>query len=208
MGIRSPSVIRSDEKNFERLGSQKKCVSPSEDGDRMTRSEDDIRPETESSPDEEEIEIEEESSTQDETSPDGESSSEDTAPESGPVFWKELYGFVVVTLFGVALGLFVLPPKAKRYWSLLEHEAELSSRNAELRQKARKLELATYAFQTDAIYREAVLRLRLGRKRNTEEYLSNVTGPPGDAEVTESEEASELPPRDGESGEEWSAASP
>ena len=98
--------------------------------------------------------------------------SSDARPQ-GPVFWKELYAFVAICLLGATLAAAVLPPKARRYWSLRQLEAQLVTRNADLARKIEVLEAATYSMQTDPLYREAAMRKLLGVKKKSEEFLES-----------------------------------
>lgn len=115
--------------------------------------------------------------------------SEPSHPTSGgaPVFWKEIYGFVAIGLLGAILALWLVPPKARRYWSLIEHEARLEVRNRTLREKVLELEEAIESLQRDPFFREAVLRERLGIKRRSEEWLRS--------RGTTPEKSSRQPPR-------------
>ncbi len=90
---------------------------------------------------------------------------------SGGVFFRELYWFVAICLIGWTVLLFVVPPKASRYWSLVQLEATLVARNLLIRQHIQFLEASSYSVETDPFYREAVLRDVLGVKKNSEEFL-------------------------------------
>ena len=94
-----------------------------------------------------------------------------SSEERKPVFWKELYCFACICLAGCIVALAVLPPKARRYWSLLQIEARLTARNAELDQRIERLKQAAYSMETDDFYREAAIRVRLGVKKKSEEFL-------------------------------------
>jgi hypothetical protein len=88
-----------------------------------------------------------------------------------PVFWKEVYGLIAIVLGSGILFLAIIPPKAKRYWSLAEHEAKLIARNRGLEEQVRRFDEATMSLETDSFFRDAVLRERLGVKKRSETYL-------------------------------------
>ena len=86
-------------------------------------------------------------------------------------FWRELYWFAVISLAGVILALALVPPKAHRYWSLLELEARFAARHAELENRIDVLRAATRSMESDPVYREAAWRKVLGVKKKSEEFL-------------------------------------
>ena len=71
------------------------------------------------------------------------------------------------------LAVWLIPPSARRHWSLLQHEAELQQRNLGIRREVEKVRQATLAFETDPFYRETAIRFRLGIKRSSERYLAS-----------------------------------
>ncbi len=91
--------------------------------------------------------------------------------KTGSVFFKEVYWFIVICLVGSILAILVIPPRASKYWKMLELESRLASRNAELEEQARVLDARAESMDTDPFYREAEIRKILGVKKNSEEYL-------------------------------------
>lgn len=87
-------------------------------------------------------------------------------------FFRELYGFCVIGLLGVGVALALVPARARKYRELLELEASLEARQAELDDAGHKLTAAIQSMKTDPVYREAVYRKVLGVKRHDEEFLS------------------------------------
>ena len=92
------------------------------------------------------------------------------------VFFRELYWFVVICIVGVTIALLVLPPKARKYWTMLELESKLAARNEQLLQEAVVLR-TRHGSLSDPLYREALIRKILGKKKNSEEYLQTEGGP-------------------------------
>ncbi|HLU47134.1 MAG TPA: hypothetical protein VK116_03590 [Planctomycetota bacterium] len=107
-----------------------------------------------------------------------------TEESTRPSFFKELYAFVLIGLLGATLALYLVPPKARRYWSLIEHETRLEERNRALRDQILELREATESLQNDPFFREAVLRERLDVKRRSEQWLP-LRRPPEEAARTE-----------------------
>ena len=81
--------------------------------------------------------------------------------------------FVCICLAGWILAVAVIPPKAQRYWSLAQLEAQLKSRRATLKKRVELLKGAIYSIETDPFYREAVYRSVLGVKKKSEEFLKS-----------------------------------
>ena len=92
-------------------------------------------------------------------------------------FSRELYGFACICLVGWIVAVAVIPPKARRYWSLLQFESQIAARNAELEGQVEKLRQATYSMEADSFYEQAAMRARLGVKQRGEEYL-DLEAPP------------------------------
>jgi hypothetical protein len=88
-----------------------------------------------------------------------------------PVFWKELYWFAVISVFGVTLALAVIPPRAGRLRRLHDLQAQLETRERTLERRERALEAAIDGVENDRFYREAVYRNILGVRKKSEEFL-------------------------------------
>jgi len=86
-------------------------------------------------------------------------------------FWKEVYWFVIVSITGAAIGLWVLPARATRHRGLVELESRLREKAARLEEQKQVLETAVHDVEHDPFYREAVWRRVLGVKQNSEEFL-------------------------------------
>ena len=72
--------------------------------------------------------------------------------------------------------MLVLPPKARKYWTMLELESRLTARNEQLRHDAIVLK-ARHGSLSDPLFREALIRRILGKKKNSEEYLQTEGDP-------------------------------
>ena len=101
---------------------------------------------------------------------------ESGSSKSDRVFFREIYWFVVICLIGVTAALVVLPPKAHKYWTMLELEARLTTRNDQLREEAHELRVRRQSL-SEPLYREGMIREILGRKKNSEEYLQGEADP-------------------------------
>ena len=90
-----------------------------------------------------------------------ESQAEAVPPNSPPVaavegrdarglrgFLGEIAMFLVIFLVAVGVGLWILPPKARRYWTLVRHETDLAIRNAEIQRQIRQLDAACFSLVT------------------------------------------------------------
>ncbi|MBN1441908.1 MAG: hypothetical protein JXA90_04315 [Planctomycetes bacterium] len=97
-------------------------------------------------------------------------------PKPDRVFFRELYWFVVICLAGATVALAVLPPRARKYWTMVELEERMLTRNNELREEARVLRARRQSL-SDPLYRGAVIRKILGLKKNSEEYLQSPADP-------------------------------
>ncbi|MBI4602086.1 MAG: hypothetical protein HY721_09010 [Planctomycetes bacterium] len=93
--------------------------------------------------------------------------------EERPVFWKELYGFGLITLGGLMLAVLVLAPKLARSRSTADLERELSDTVGRLEDLAEQYEAALAAMEDggDPFYRDEVIRAVLKVKRRNEEFL-------------------------------------
>jgi hypothetical protein len=96
--------------------------------------------------------------------------------EPRPVFWKEIYWFVVICLGGFTLALLVLAPRLARHRSVLDVETGLRTTVARLSTLERQYEAAIQALEDDPFYREEVIRDVLRVKKTSEEYLKKSAG--------------------------------
>lgn len=92
---------------------------------------------------------------------------------SGPVFWKEIYWFTVVSLAGWMLALFVLAPRLARRRTAHDMEAGLCSTTIRLARFEREYEAAIQAVEDDPFYREELIRAVLKVKKSNEEFLKD-----------------------------------
>jgi hypothetical protein len=97
------------------------------------------------------------------------------APE-GPVFWNELYWFALLCTCGVALCLWILPPRLARNRSTAEIELDLRGTVEELGNMEREYEAAILAVENDPFYREEVVRAILKVKKKDEVFLKQASG--------------------------------
>jgi hypothetical protein len=88
-----------------------------------------------------------------------------------PIFWQEIYWFTVISIAGVGLACWVLPPRLARYRSALDLEEELRGTNLALEQVERQYEAGVAAVENDPFYREEAYRSLLKVKRKDEEFL-------------------------------------
>ena len=88
-----------------------------------------------------------------------------------PVFWKEVYGFIVISLLAVAVAFAVFPPSAGRLTSMRQLEAHLAQRVEKLAKREKVLEAAIKSVESDPFYREAVYRHVLRLRKSEEEFL-------------------------------------
>lgn len=100
----------------------------------------------------------------------------ESARGSGPVFWKELYGFTLLCLVGFIIALVVLPPRLQRYRSLQQLESELRERNARLDDYHSQVKAAIASMEGDPFYREGVYRQILGVRKKNEEFVDPLPG--------------------------------
>lgn len=89
----------------------------------------------------------------------------------GPRFWDELTWFAAICLGGWILALAVLPPAMVRLREGLDFEARCRQRVEELSVRNVALGQVVNAFETDAHYREEVIRKILGVKKRGEVFL-------------------------------------
>ncbi|HZN58057.1 MAG TPA: hypothetical protein VFD71_08285 [Planctomycetota bacterium] len=97
--------------------------------------------------------------------------------ESRPVFWQEVYWFLLVCLGGWTLGILVLAPRLSRHRSVLDMERELKGSVARLEQLEREYDAAIQAMETDTFYREEAIRSILKVKKPGEEFLEAPAAP-------------------------------
>ncbi len=98
------------------------------------------------------------------------------AREPRPVFWKELYWFVVICLGGSILAVLVLSPRLARHRNTVDVENSLQRTVTGLARLERQYDAAIQALDTDPFYRDEVIRSVLKVKRNTEEFLKQPSG--------------------------------
>ena len=86
-------------------------------------------------------------------------------------FWNELYWFVTISLVGIMIALWVIPPRALESLSLLKKDTELERDVAEARLQTEILRAAKTAAQSDPYYRDRLRRASLDVKREGEEVI-------------------------------------
>ena len=86
-------------------------------------------------------------------------------------FWNELYWFVTISLVGIMIALWVIPPRALETLSLLKKDTELERVVAEARLQTEILRGAKTAAQSDPYYRDRLRRASLDVKREGEEVI-------------------------------------
>ena len=97
------------------------------------------------------------------------------APQ-GPVFWSELYWFALLSTCGIALCLWLLPPRLARNRATAEIELDLRDTVEELGDMEREYEAAILAVENDPFYREEVVRAILKVKKKDEVFLKQASG--------------------------------
>jgi len=90
-----------------------------------------------------------------------------------PVFWQEIYWFVVITLLGSGFAFWMLPPRLARNRTALDMEEGLQGTVAALENMEKKYEAAIAAVENDPFYREEVYRALLKVKKKGEEFLKD-----------------------------------
>lgn len=88
-----------------------------------------------------------------------------------PVFWQELYWFLLITVGGIALAIVVLAPRLAQQRSSSDVEASLRVTVAGIENLERQYDAAIEALETDPFYRDEVIRAVLQVKKNEEEFL-------------------------------------
>ena len=88
-----------------------------------------------------------------------------------PVFWKELYWFVLILLGAWIAALLVLPPRLARNRKALELERELEAVVAHLERTESRYEGAIQGLENDRYFRIGAYRRELGAKQNNESFL-------------------------------------
>ncbi len=109
--------------------------------------------------------------------PDREAPGGAPSPPERPSFWNELYWFVAIGLAGWIVAAMVLPPRVADVTQLLRQERRVLADIRALQEEEGLLEGAVSAMENDPFYREGVFRARLGRKKDTEEYLQRPAFP-------------------------------
>jgi len=98
------------------------------------------------------------------------------ATPEGPVFWNELYWFALLSTCGLALCLWLLPPRLARNRATAEIELDLRETVEELGTMEREYEAAILAVENDPFYREEVVRAILKVKKKDEVFLKQASG--------------------------------
>ena len=98
------------------------------------------------------------------------------ASPEGPVFWNDLYWFALLSTCGLALCLWLLPPRLARNRATAEIELDLRDTVEELGNMEREYEAAILAVENDPFYREEVVRAILKVKKKDEVFLKQASG--------------------------------
>ena len=91
--------------------------------------------------------------------------------DATPVFWQEIYWFVVLSLCGLTLAFFVLAPRLAQFRTTHDVEMGLKKTVARLDTLEKQYQSAIQAVDSDPFYREELIRSVLKVKKNDEEFL-------------------------------------
>jgi hypothetical protein len=91
-----------------------------------------------------------------------------------PVFWNELYWFVLICLGAWILGMLLLTPRLEKSRQASVIENRLDGVLQKLAAKEREYEEAILAMENDPFYRAAVYRMVLGVNKKDEINLKNI----------------------------------